>query len=342
MEAEFADGLDAAAGRMLRAVLLQGPDATDLLLTVHHVACNGRTRLALLRELLALATGTALPEPAPPPPATLPALFAGEPLPGAPTRLALRGVTAAAGPLFRAAAARMRRRGAPETPTYLVVHEIDEASDAALRARASAAGTTAFACLAAALLHAFRAHRGAAFHDRLCCSVDVSRRIPGLASDHLLAVAAWVDVSLGPQPGADVWADARAIKRTLTARLEAMRLGRATALSEQMHPLVPSLLEILLGRSAYQDATFSYLGSAALPAIKAPFRVEDLLASGAWVPWRPASFIYGVRSGGRTTILFVAREAHLPREAAAAILQDAASRLARTPAAVVTSRRAAE
>ena len=205
IEKEAVTAFDTTNAPLMRMVLLQGPTCSDIILTIHHSIADGMALLFLLRDLLRIVSGEALPSLAIPLSiegirSTLPAIAAlgsgtEPPAPVAPRQIKYRG-----------------SNGNPPTiETYRLTSE--DTSRIVLTAKAK--GVTVHSALTAGLVLAGQQSHGAWRQFPVRVFTPINIRESHEAGDSVAVVLGAGLVHVEPGPLDDLWAIATRAKHDL-------------------------------------------------------------------------------------------------------------------------------
>ncbi len=331
VRAELEHPFDRLQGPLLRAVWLRGPDANELLLVADHCICDGRSMLLLARELLGALHGPRLVRPGRPPIGCINDLFPQ--LPGAAVRrLGMVARAGAIGWLLRGAGdvrRMLRHLGGTRlsTPNYVLRWEAGELLCARLMNRCRMEEVTPYAALATAFLRAMRTVRPKRARNRLLCPVDVRAQVPGLGPDTLFGYPETVRLSVERGLDGDFWAQARALRRDLTAGRARLDPERTLLGAERLHGLSDWFVTMQLHGRARNDLMFSHLGDATLPQ-RPDAPADAVLAFLSSMPWRGGTAIFSLRDRGAMRFCLVSREETLSRADAERLRVAATARIA--------------
>jgi hypothetical protein len=205
-EREITTPFNAQAAPLIRAVLLEGNDHAQIILTAHHAIADGMSMLFLLRDLLCAAAGTML-APLPVPPSQdelLESMLKKFPQQNSAPRAERppRNQTMGLRPKSDAKPTVKGMRLSPQQTTLLV-------------SRARRENTTVHAALCAALALAGGEKCAAWRRDGVQVLSPISlRKLLGVNADCVLALSAG-NIRLEPVPGISVWELARQAKQAL-------------------------------------------------------------------------------------------------------------------------------
>ncbi len=327
---ELEHPFDRLRGPLLRVVWLHGPEANELLLVADHCICDGRSMLLLARELLEGLHGARSPRPGRRPIGCIQDLFPRTPGAAA-RRLGIVSRAAAIGWLLRGAGdvrrvlRHLRGRRIP-TPGYVLRWETAELLGERLMARCREEAVTPYAALATAFLRAMRTVRPKQARNRLLCPVDVRAQVPGLGPDTLFGYPETVRLSVERGLDDDFWAQARALRRDLTAARARLDPERTLLGAERLHGLSDWFVTLQLHGRARNDLMFSHLGEATLPE-RPGMAADSALAFLSSMPWRGSTAIFSLRDRGVMRFCLVSREETLSRAEAERLREAATARV---------------
>jgi hypothetical protein len=295
-------------GPLLRARLLRAPHGqeTVLLLAFHHALGDGFAAWALLRDVLTVAGGGALPPEPLPAPAMGPLAVPGELPPAAP----------ADPPAGLAAEGQAPPR---ERRTRLLGRHLAPPEVQALAATAKAEGTTVQGALAAAMLRAVAREVGPGHHVLgLTSPVSLRERLATPVGEAFGLYAFAPPVFLRVPPDGTPWPLAREIRGALQGLAE----GGAAAVLARLEEWVPrddAGVEQMAERVAAMPpvaAGVTNLGRVAPPPLPGGLELRSFDCAASLEVAGPCVVVYAVTFDGRLDLTFMHAEPLVGRERA--------------------------
>ncbi|WP_266157071.1 condensation domain-containing protein [Dyella silvatica] len=338
---ELLDRFDGPRQPLARLLWLRGDADSELVLVCHHVICDGRSLVTLLREILLLCDQpdhdigsysvlTSLEDVVP-----------AEILTDRRLQRSMRHKVALLKGLLWLARPLLRRPGA--TPAYGVYGKVyrnfwilDADASRLLLARCKKEGVSAFAAISVAFMLAFRMIRGVKDDKQFVGSVDLRRHLPGLKADSLFATAGTVALSLGktklPEDGlaeAGFWTLARALKADMTQKIQRMGPSACTRLLglEHLHDVYDRIVAYGLSKQAGRLVTLSYLGRMDIAENYRHFHLRAVCGISGMLEPTPANLLVISSFAGRFDFSLASDEQSLPYAQAVQIKEKAMAML---------------
>lgn len=304
----------------VRLTWIRSDEVSELLLVGHHCVCDGASLVTILRELLRATDQPDIALPPYEPFASLGDLIPAAVKPGWKMRV---------GVLFKAALFRIFALTIKKVhPTrsgehYLIYWTAGEDMSAKLSGRCKSEGTTPYAAMCVAFLHAFQQIMGPRFKNKMMCPVNIRRFINNLDANVMFNYAPTISLSLGREPFGEFWSMARMVKQSMLDKVERLDAVEQLITAERLHSSASKLISLLLQSKGSYDFAFSNVGRLDIPDTYADFRLESFLGVTVALPWRNSTTLVTTQFRGQTDVAFVSNQNFLPRREAIAIQQRA-------------------
>ncbi|MHA4809433.1 condensation domain-containing protein [Flavitalea flava] len=322
-KSEWARPFDLNTGPLLRLVWLRGEETGELIMSFHHCLCDGGSASAILNDLLNLLDQPGLIIGQTPVFHSLADLIPSPIFNHKKDKLkawansAFLGLALSAASLF--IGTKNKKRISREKD-YLLHWKLTEEESDVLFKRCKTSGITVNTILALVFLKAFQQVKGAGFHNKVMCPVDIRKFVPAVKKDTLFAFGLSITLSMDRRkPEKDFWEMASFLQEEGTKKMTKLNAYPVLMAMEYAHSSLKKLIRLLTYGKPGNDFMFSNMGRLDLPECCGNLTIETVYSPTVIGPFANPTTIIASTFRGRLDFSFVSNEQFMENKDAMAI-----------------------